>query len=548
MKFGPVAIAEAAGAILAHGVRAGTVTFKKGRLLTPDDVAQLTGAQVETVIAARLEPGDIGEDEAAGAIAEALCGPHLTRSAAFTGRCNLFADVAGLAVVDGDRLDRINLLSEAVTVATLPAFAPTEPRQMVATIKIIPFAAPSAIVEAATMIARAGTPILRVEPFRTRRVALIQTRLPGTKPSVLEKTVEATRARVAALGSELTLTRICGHSEAELATEIATARAQGCDPILVLGASAITDRRDVIPGAIVAQGGEIRHFGMPVDPGNLLLLAKLGDADVVGLPGCARSPKRNGFDWILQRLLADVPVSRQDIMRMGVGGLLGEIAIRPLPRGEAAPEPTVAPPRAPRIAAVILAAGRSTRMGAANKLLAEVDGQPMIDHAVDAALASQARPVVVVAGHDAAKVRAAIGLREAAVVENPDHAQGLSTSVRAGIAALPAEIDGALFMLADMPRVGAAHIDRLIAAFNPVEGRAICVPTHKSKRGNPVLWAARFFPEMRTIEGDMGARRILAEHAEQVCEVEMPDDAILLDIDTPEALAALRSASPKVRA
>src|SRR5512145_186055 len=327
VKFGPVAIAEAAGAILAHGVRAGTVTFKKGRLLTPDDVAQLTGAQVETVIAARLEPGDIGEDEAAGAIAEALCGPHLTRSAAFTGRCNLFADVAGLAVVDGDRLDRINLLSEAVTIATLPAFAPVEPRQMVATIKIIPFAAPSAIVEAATMIARAGTPILRVEPFRTRRVALIQTRLPGTKPSVLEKTVEATRARVAALGSELTLTRICGHSEAELATEIATARAQGCDPILVLGASAITDRRDVIPGAIVAQGGEIRHFGMPVDPGNLLLLAKLGDADVVGLPGCARSPKRNGFDWILQRLLADVPVSRQDIMRMGVGGLLGEIAI-----------------------------------------------------------------------------------------------------------------------------------------------------------------------------------------------------------------------------
>ncbi|HJS33830.1 MAG TPA: nucleotidyltransferase family protein, partial [Alphaproteobacteria bacterium] len=158
-----------------------------------------------------------------------------------------------------------------------------------------------------------------------------------------------------------------------------------------------------------------------------------------------------------------------------------------------------------------------------------------------------AQPVVVVAGHDAAKVRAALGPRDVAVIENPDHAQGLSTSVRAGIAALPADIDGALFMLADMPRVGAAHIDRLIAAFNPVEGRAICVPTHKSKRGNPVLWAARFFPEMRALEGDKGARQLLAEHAEQVCEVEM-DDAILLDVDTPEALAALRADSPKARA
>ncbi len=548
MKFGPLATAEAAGAILAHGVRAGTVTFKKGRVLTPEDVAHLASAQVETVIAARLEPGDVGEDEAAAAIAEALCGPHLTKSAAFTGRCNLFADAAGLAQIDAARLDRINLLSEAVTVATLPAYAPVAPRQMVATIKIIPFAAPSAIVEAAWMIARENGPVLRIAPFRAKRVGLIQTKLPGTKASVLDKTVEATRARVAALGSELAPSRVCGHTEAELEAEIAALQAQGCDPILVLGASAITDRRDVIPAAIVARGGEIRHFGMPVDPGNLLLLAKLDEVDVVGLPGCARSPKRNGFDWVLQRLLADVPVSRRDIMRMGVGGLLGEIAIRPLPRGEAAPEPSMATPRAPRIAAVVLAAGRSTRMGAANKLLAEIAGQPMIDHAVDAALASQAEPIIVVAGHDAAKVRTALGPRKVTAVENPDYAQGLSTSVRAGIAALPDDIDGALFLLADMPRVGAAHIDRLIAAFNPVEGRAICVPTHKSKRGNPVLWAARFFPEMRALVGDKGARQLLAEHAEQVCEVEMPDDAILVDVDTPEALAALRADSPKARA
>jgi molybdenum cofactor cytidylyltransferase len=131
--------------------------------------------------------------------------------------------------------------------------------------------------------------------------------------------------------------------------------------------------------------------------------------------------------------------------------------------------------------------------------------------------------------------------RDVTIVENPAFADGLSASVRAGIAALPADVDGAVFLLGDMPRVTAAHIDRLLAAFNPAEGRAICVPTSRAKRGNPVLWSSRFFPEMRALEGDTGARGLLRQHAEQICEVEMGDDGVLLDIDTPDALAALRA-------
>jgi molybdenum cofactor cytidylyltransferase len=308
-----------------------------------------------------------------------------------------------------------------------------------------------------------------------------------------------------------------------------------------MGASAIVDRRDAIPAAVVAGGGEIIHFGMPVDPGNLLLFGHIGPTNIIGLPGCARSPKMNGFDWVLQRLLADIPVTRQDIMRLGAGGLLTEIATRPLPRGAASPAPAAAVPRAPKIAAVVMAAGRSSRMAPANKLLTEVDGRLMVQRAVDAALASQARPIVVITGHDGGKVREALAGRPVEFIENPDYAHGLSTSVRAGLAWLAGkDVDGAVFMLGDMPLVGAAHIDRLIAAFSPVESRAICVPTHKGKRGNPVLWGARFFAEMRALEGDKGARPLFREHADQVCEVEMTDDGVLVDIDTPEALAALR--------
>ncbi|MBI3709210.1 MAG: NTP transferase domain-containing protein [Proteobacteria bacterium] len=538
MKFGEMPVGEAVGAILAHGLKLDRISFKKGRVLSADDVAALAKAGRASVIAARLEPGDVPEDEAATAVATALTGENLVRSAAFTGRCNLFAATRGIAVIDAACIDALNLMDEAITVATVAPYSLVEPRQMVATIKIIPFAAPEAAVKACRQIV-GNRPVLRVAPLRRKAVGLIQTRLPGTKQSVLDGTVATTRARLLALGSELAADTICEHAQDAIAAAITDFRQRGCDPILVLGASAIVDRRDVIPAAIVANGGAVVHFGMPVDPGNLLLLGRIGETPVIGLPGCARSPKFNGFDWVLHRLLADLPISRADIMRMGSGGLLMEIASRPLPRGEAAPEPE-APPRAPRIAAVVLAAGRSSRMAPANKLLTEIDGTPMVERAVAAALASQARPVIVVTGHDGARVRAALAGKSVTFVDNPDFATGLSTSVKAGITALPGDVDGALFVLGDMPRVTPAHLDRLIAAFSPADGRLICVPTHHAKRGNPVLWAARFFAEMQAIDGDRGARTLLGEHAERVCEVDMADDGVLLDIDTPDALAALR--------
>jgi molybdenum cofactor cytidylyltransferase len=299
----------------------------------------------------------------------------------------------------------------------------------------------------------------------------------------------------------------------------------------------------VIPAAIEQAGGSVEHFGMPVDPGNLLLLAHLGDIPVLGLPGCVRSPKLNGFDWVLQRLIADVPVTPRDIMLLGAGGLLKEIPTRPQPRaGDQESKPT---PRGPKVAAIVLAAGRSTRMGAANKLLAEVDGAPMVRRAVEAALASQARPVVVVTGNEQGKVQAALRGCKVTFAHNPDFAAGMSTSLKKGLGALPADSEGAVVCLGDMPMVGGGVLDRLIGAFDPLEGRAICVPTWNGKRGNPVLWARRFFPEMAELAGDVGAKHLIGEHADLVAEVAMPDDAVLTDIDTPEALAALRQAGTR---
>jgi molybdenum cofactor cytidylyltransferase len=284
---------------------------------------------------------------------------------------------------------------------------------------------------------------------------------------------------------------------------------------------------------------------MPVDPGNLLLTGDLDGKPVLGLPGCAKSPKYNGFDMVLERLAAGLPVGRAEIVRMGAGGLLAEIASRPQPRDDSDDE--AGPQQAPRVAVLVLAAGRSTRMGS-NKMLADAEGQPLVMHAVKAALASQAVEVIVVLGNMADEVRAVIEKAAPAqsrlrFVVNPDFAEGLSTSVRTGIGALGKDIDAAIVQLGDMPGVSAALLDRLMAAFSPVEGRSICVPTVGGKRGNPVLWARRFFPEMAQLSGDSGAKHLIGEHADLVCEVEMAGEAAVTDIDTPEALAAWRARS-----
>ena len=543
MKFGEVLVAEAEGSILAHSLRLGTVALKKARVLSQADLDLIAEAGLSRIVVARLEAGDVGEDEAARRIAAAATGDEVETAAPFTGRANLFAKTRGLLVVDRERLDRLNLVDEAITFGTLPPFAVVEPRMMVGTVKIIPFAAPAKAVERCVEAARSGGPLLRVAPFLPRSIGLIQTRLPGLKESILEKTREVTEGRLKALGCRLVFEERSGHATAELAPLIRDAIGHGIDILLIHGASAILDRRDVIPAAIIAAAGRIDHFGMPVDPGNLLLLGHVGERAVLGLPGCARSPKVNGFDWVLERLVAGLPVGPGEIMRMGSGGLLAEIPSRPLPRAEAtqaAERKSEAKPQGARIAALLLAAGQSRRMGGPNKLLAEIDGVPMVTRVAQRLLAARARPIIAVLGNQAEMVDAALGKLPVERVRNPEFAAGLSTSLKRGIAALPPDLDGVIVCLGDMPLISGRHLDRLIAAFNPLEGRAIIVPTRRGRRGNPVLWSKQFFPEMTGLAGDVGAKHLISEHAELVAEVEMDDDAVLVDIDTPEALVEFR--------
>ena len=335
MIFASIAVDQAEGAVAAHSIRLSDHKIKKGQIISAHDIAVLQHHQIAQVMIARLEQGDVGENEAAERLAQALAGSGVRHEGPATGRSNLFAMHDGVLRVNANQIDAVNQVDEAVTVATLPNWRKVQHGEMIGTVKIIPFAVPRAVLDHCCDLAQQQD-VLQVAPFTPKRVGLIATTLPGLKAGVVRKTAEVLQKRLSDCGSTLVENCLVPHEEGAVADAMIRI-GPSVDLLILFGASAMTDRRDVLPVAIEQAGGRVLHFGMPVDPGNLLLLGEWADASqrilpVIGAPGCARSPKENGFDWILQRLLADIVVTREDMMRLGHGGLLMEVVHRGLQR------------------------------------------------------------------------------------------------------------------------------------------------------------------------------------------------------------------------
>lgn len=326
MKFGPIALDRAEGAILAHSVSTPQGHLRKGAHLDAAQIAQLRAAGLSEVIAAQLEPGDVEENEAArrlgAALLEGTTGLHATEAA--TGRVNLIADGAGLARFDAERIDALNGINPMISFASVPECHQMDAGGMLGTVKIIAYAVPEADLNRACEMAK-GAVSLAAPLGLTASLIITQIKADADE----RKSIEVTRARLEALGSSLTQVETCPHRTRDLTDAIARAEGQ---LVLILTGSATSDPFDVAPSAVLQAGGVIERFGMPVDPGNLLFLGTLGERPVIGLPGCARSPALNGADKVLGRVLCGLPVTSADIAGMGVGGLLKEIPTRPRPR------------------------------------------------------------------------------------------------------------------------------------------------------------------------------------------------------------------------
>ena len=330
MKFGPVPLDQALGAILAHSLRdypaAGEGILRKGRVLQEADLARLAAMGLTEVTVARLDQGDLDENAAATTLAAALvpdpAGQGLTVSAAFTGRVNLHATGPGVVMLDAPAIHALNRVDPAITLATLPPLCRVQQGTLVGTVKIISYAVAG---DAMAQAAQVGAALM-VQPVTLRDAGLILTAVPGQDPKLNAKAKKVLEARLKALGMTLAETREVPHDEAAIAAALTDLPG---DLALILTGSATSDLHDTAPQAVRRAGGRVNRFGMPVDPGNLLFLGECAGRPVVGLPGCARSPALNGADWVLERLACGLAVTDDDIAAMGVGGLLKEIPSRP---------------------------------------------------------------------------------------------------------------------------------------------------------------------------------------------------------------------------
>lgn len=536
MYFGPLAVADCEGCILAHSQKLPTGTIRKGQIISAEHIALLQDADITHVSVAQLAKDDLHEDAAALQIAIAL-GSHNTRlGAATTGRVNLHATTAGLCHFNASIVHAINSLDESITVATLPESAKVVEGQIIATVKIIPFSTPEHLVDSA--VSRAGNGI-SIRPIVPSSAVLIQTQLPTISSKALDKTRSVTEHRLLERSCQLTGEQRVPHTKAAVIAELESACATDVDWILIFGASAISDREDVVPSAITSVGGSIERFGMPVDPGNLLLFGRIADKIVIGMPGCARSPKFNGLDKVLDRMASRAPVSDTWIASLGVGGLLSEIPDRPRPRVVAKAQP--------KVSALILAAGSSTRFGDSNKLLSTWNDHTLVQHVVSAAADSHVAGITVVTGFEQAAVTASINTasftqttnaKPLKLVHNEAFSTGMASSLVKGVSAC-IESDAIIVCLADMPRINSSIINQLIEAFQQHSDKAIYFPVLNGRRGNPVLVTRRLFDSMLSLTGDTGARVLAQQFPDSVCEVPVNENSIFADVDTTDALDSL---------
>lgn len=348
MRFESVPVSQAAGAVLGHNVAGadGRRLLRKGTVLDAAHCAALAAAGRATVWVARLEADDVDEDTAATRIARAVIGASeadagdssasgVGATRARTGRVNLMARHAGVVRIDTARLTALNR-HPGVTLATLRNHEAVDAGKMIATLKIIPYALAESTVASAQSCAHGDRALIEVAGPVVSRVGLVLSGSPGTRAPIELGFRTALDARLSPFGAAIESVRFVDLDRddgvARLADAVRELRDLGTELIILAGETAIMDRHDIAPRAIETVGGEVIVFGAPVDPGNLLMLAALGDVPVLGAPGCARSPKTNVVDRVLPRLLIGDRLTRDDLIDLAHGGLLEDVPERRMPR------------------------------------------------------------------------------------------------------------------------------------------------------------------------------------------------------------------------
>ena len=537
---------ESQGSILAQSYNLSERKLSKGTRVSKAIVELLNKENIKTILCAVPHENDLDEDAAAEAISKAIDRNRLYAEEASTGRVNFRTPALGVVRYNRELIKKINLVDESIAFSIVEHNQLLAKNDLIATLKIIPFFVSKIYVERVVALLSKHE-IFKIHRLEEKKVGFIQTYYDWQKRSIFKATSNVTRSRLDALGCLLEKETLIPHDHESLCSEIKSSLDSGAQVLLISGASAITDRSDYIPKAILSVGGEIIQYGLAVDPGNLLLIGQIGNTTIIGMPGCARSPKLNGFDWVLQLLMANIPITKEELADMGAGGLLMEIASRPLPRALS----KSVNKREKKIMGVILAAGNSTRMGKDNKLLRNVGEASLIRNTAVEMLKSDLDSCSIVLGYQSDKVAEVIKDLNINLILNPLWQEGQASSLKAALNTLDDTYSDLLIMLGDMPGVKTRHINKVIEEHLLANNRKskITIPSFNGRKGNPVIWGRSFFPDLSNIEGDLGGRALFSQHPAAINLLDVDDSAFVTDADTPEDFKKFLSNSnygPKV--
>ena len=496
MKFGTCPAQEGLGHILAHSVNTGGKKVKKGKILNKEDILLFQSSGVQEIMVARLEEGDLGENEAAELLGRKLTTiePSLFVSSPFTGRVNFYASQKGLLQFDTRKITEFNLVDEAITLATLPDLSKVEENQLVGTIKIIPYGvARSRVLEASGLLEG----VVEFREVLIKQADLIITTPFGEKDKLAKKAIAVTNARLKGLGISLEQVFIELHE----ARAVGESLGKTSSPlVLVMTSTATSDANDTGPQALILAGGKVNRVGIPVDPGNLLFFGELGTQKIIGLPGCARSPALNGADWVLERIACGVELTPADFAAMGAGGLLKEIPTRSQPRDRRRTGPLK-----PNVQVILFVDSKDQDIDAqiATIMASQVDGVSIVGN-----LAKEN----TVRYPNSGMIR----------LVNIEGNLGRFHLVNEAMTSIPRKADAVLFIEGRNEEVTSRMINQLISAFSLDDGREICkFGGANAPLGPPILFGRRFFENLRALESGLRPNDLLMEGREYLFELEL---------------------------
>ncbi len=506
---------------MAHSLTVAGKKWHKGSTLTEENIKPLSALGVENVQVFLLGADDISEDEAAETAANHICGKGLNVVPVGRGRANLVATTDGIFIPD-KAIDSINLLDDAFSAASLPSHTAVYSGQLVATIKVVPYAVSKVVLSKLTT----HDTMAQVHAYKKLKALAIV-----TGSDITDKIKHTLQHRLSRLNSNIEDYRVVAHNQTSVTEAINDLKRSDANLILLLGVSAISDHRDVIPAALEAANGKIIKLGIPTDPGNLLMLGQLCGKYVIGLPGCARSPALNGLDFVLERIAANLPLGHRELTLMGTGGLLKEMPERRVPRA-----PIIKTTSSTSITSVVLAAGKANRAQGISKLLSKIKDRSVLETTITNIAKQSKSAIHVVTGHNAQALNDILTKLNVTVVHNAEYERGMGVSLASGIDSLKNKPSYAMICLADMPFIRADTYEKLTLAAQQAHEGAILIPTFHGKRGHPVVWHQQYFNKLIALNADIGGKQIIQEAREHVIEVPVEDAGILIDLDTPEML------------